>query len=269
MSIDLEWPAPLPEIKLVSVDDIFIDERYQRPDDMKRAAKIAAHFLPESFVPPSVVENSEGKFEALDGNTRKNAAKLSGYNKIPVLVLKPENFEHVENKAFTFHLINTNRTNVNKLVQQKALATAQDPDAMAIQKMFTELGIELSQGRIGGKDAEPNKFRAIKIVMPMYRRNPDLLWLTFSSLKKVYNGAPQSLSMRIVGGTFRFLNLYHESRSFTFERFENTLRSIDINEFYTSTQDKHPEKFDKVVKMLVTYYNMTNGQRLRKSKFDD
>jgi hypothetical protein len=262
----LEWDGPIPKIVMVDPREVFIDEEYQRPDNLKRAEKIAAKFDSSKFVPPCVAE-VDGKYEAIDGNTRKNAVLLRKYRQMPVLVMDGINL--TEDKAAAFVLINTARTGVSKMAQYKALATAQDPETLAIQKMFKDLGIEISsQGRIG-KDAEPYKFRAIKIIPPMYRTNPELLFTTFQSLLKVYNGSPQSLSMRIVGGTFRFLNLYHISKAFAFDRFEQTLNNLDINEFYLQTVDKHPEKFDKVVKTLVAHYNMTEGPRLRRSKFDE
>ncbi len=122
--------------KKVSVAELINDDRYQRPIDEKRVAKIATDFNPRLL---GVLEISKrnGKSAVIDGQHRLAAIDLLGMDKVACMVhtdLSPQD------EAVLFVELQSKRKTINAVDRFRALVFAGDETAVTINDIVESAG---------------------------------------------------------------------------------------------------------------------------------
>lgn len=151
-----------PDVRMVAVSDLVVDESYQREAIAAHVAGIAKHFDEEAFGVIVAGEREDGSLHPVDGFQRLNAAMERGLNHVPCQVIPSRGPEH---EAELFGKLNKRRgLSTHQLF--KADVCAGKPDAVAVYEAITAAGLNVrgmqSNGRrqsIGGVKQCQTAFR--------------------------------------------------------------------------------------------------------------
>ena len=136
--------GPVPAMAWLSVDDLVVDNKYQR-DTARRSSKaqiekIAREFAWRKFQPLTVAGLTSGTFAVLDGQHRAAAARLVPVTHVPCYIVEaPE----LEAQASTFVAVNRDRLNVTPIQLHQALVAAGDTEARRIQAICDQAGVAI------------------------------------------------------------------------------------------------------------------------------
>jgi ParB-like nuclease domain len=146
-------PGAKPELKWLSVDKLYVDNRYQRNTKSKSSEKNIDHLIENfswahcgalivCFVP------AEKKYAVIDGQHRLQAAiARKDINAMPCLVISGMDFEK---QAKSFVAINTKRVQLNSLAAFHAAFAAADKTAISIKEILDECEVEIPRSPIPG-----------------------------------------------------------------------------------------------------------------------
>lgn len=73
---------------MLSVDDLLVDDRYQRPLNRQLHRLIASDFNPSLYLPLTVSERAHGEYAVVDGQNRLEGGRLRGFQSVPCLVFQ-------------------------------------------------------------------------------------------------------------------------------------------------------------------------------------
>lgn len=136
-----------PDVRMVAVSDLIVDEEYQREAIAAHVAGIAKNFDDEAFGVIHVAEREDGSMRVVDGFQRLNAADAKGITTVPVLVTKSRGQEH---EAELFGTLNKRRgLNTHQLF--KADVCAGKPDAVAVYAAITDAGLNVRGMKPNGR----------------------------------------------------------------------------------------------------------------------
>lgn len=156
-------PQPAPQMLWVELDQLVIDDRYQRPLGVgNRAAikQIAKDFRWSRFSPVIVAPIEGGRYAIIDGQHRAHAAALCGITSIPAMVA----LVAPEEQAQAFIDINTRQIRVSGHQVYRAALTAGEPWAVACDAAVKAAGCRLmgSPQRTAAK--KPGQVFAIALI---------------------------------------------------------------------------------------------------------
>lgn len=201
-------------IKLIQkhlyVDEIQVDERYQRPIKPNQIRWIINHYDEVAFgrllVAMRVVKARKGTeydqetYWVIDGQQRLNAAKALGMKKVSCLVFESHGIDH---EAKVFKQINTNRTAVRAVEVFKADLTANDETAVAINNVVRSCGFSIGNG---GLNKPWYEVASVVALTSLYKRGgPDLLKDTLTLLKDVWDGERGCTNNFVIRGVATFM----------------------------------------------------------------
>ena len=134
---------PVPEIRWVRPDTLWVDEKYQR-DLSERSIRLIRRIVAEwdwaSFTPPKAVE-VDGKLHVTDGqHTAVGAACHPEVDLIPVVVASAKEAEH---RAMAFVRHNRDRVQVTPTQLHLAMVAAGDPDAVTVAQVCDRAGVTI------------------------------------------------------------------------------------------------------------------------------
>lgn len=138
-----------PTLDWLPLSVLIVDERYQR-DATRKASKaiinkICREFRWRAFQPPTVAPVEDGKFAIIDGQHRVAAArKHPKIKKVPCYIVDAPD---LADQADGFVRVNADRRQVPGTVLHQARATAGDCDALQIDKVCAEVGVEIVRYR--------------------------------------------------------------------------------------------------------------------------
>lgn len=166
---ELPDPGEPPVLDWIAVDQIGVEETYQRPLDMNRVEAIARAFTWRSFGVLVIVQQQDGRFNATDGQHRLEAAKLHPkVTHVPAVIVKAED---IRSEAGIFVDINKNRKNVNALELFFAQLTSGDGEAEGILDVCSNAGVRIP--KYSSKGFKPRDTIAIAAVKDSIgRRGP-------------------------------------------------------------------------------------------------
>lgn len=157
-----------PELIWVRIDDLRIDDTYQRPI-MKRGWRqiewIAENFNWASFSPVMVSRIDGGLFALIDGQHRAHAARLAGFHSIPALCVEVSQIE----QAAAFARVNGNVTQVTQQAMFKAALAAGEAWAVDSERAVAEGGCTLMRYMKSSHERKPGEIFQIGLIRDMVR----------------------------------------------------------------------------------------------------
>jgi hypothetical protein len=188
----------------VAFDALHIDPKYQRNLRKSRAIRMAHEWDAEDSGVLVVSKRKDGRYYIIDGQHRWAALSLIE-NRPPRLYC--EVFEGLtpEEEAKKFHDLDNKRANLTAGASFKALAAANDPEAVEIIKTVHSVGmtIDYDLGPIA------KNIRAFKTVQEIYhRRNSSGLGRILTICAKAWPESNHSASAEILLGLEIFLDKY-------------------------------------------------------------
>lgn len=134
---------PVPEIRWVRPETLWVDERYQR-DLSERSIRLIRRIVAEwdwaAFTPPKAAE-VDGRLHVTDGqHTAIGAACHPEVDLIPVLVASAAEEEH---RAMAFVRHNRDRVQVTPTQLHLAMVAAGDPDAVTVAQVCQRAGVTI------------------------------------------------------------------------------------------------------------------------------
>ncbi|MCJ8139587.1 ParB N-terminal domain-containing protein [Falsirhodobacter halotolerans] len=154
---------PAPQLLWVSVTDLVIDDRYQRPlaaSNLAAIRRIAADFQWSRFSPVIVAPVLGGKFALIDGQHRAHAAALCGYDAIPAMVALVQ----PEEQALAFIEINTRQIRVGQMLVYRAALTAGEPWAVACHDAVAAANCQLMTVNWSSNKKKPRMVFAVGLI---------------------------------------------------------------------------------------------------------
>lgn len=159
-------PQPAPQMLWVEIDQLVIDDRYQRPlSQNNRAAirRIAAEFRWSRFSPVIVAPIEGGRYALIDGQHRAHAAALCGIKSIPAMVA----LVAPEEQALAFIEINTRQIRVGPEMVYRAALTAGEEWAVNCRDAVQAAGCRLMAAKYSTKDKKPGQVFCVGLIRKM------------------------------------------------------------------------------------------------------
>lgn len=145
-------PGEVPVLDWLDKSVIDIDSTYQRGLDEGRVQKIVDWFTWDSFGAIVVAPAADGRYHAIDGQHRLEAAKRHPkVSVVPAIIITATG---TAAEAETFVNVNGARKNVSPLEMYWAQLAAGDPEAETVQQVCNRAGVKLlrypgSNGKYG------------------------------------------------------------------------------------------------------------------------
>ena len=134
--------AALPDLEFVPIDQLIIDDRYQRSvanRGKSNIVKIAHNFDWSKFSPVVLSRREDGTFAIIDGQHRTHAAALRGITTVPALITNMT----IEQEASAFSWVNGAVTALTPNQVFKAALTAFEPWAVMCDATVAKAGCRL------------------------------------------------------------------------------------------------------------------------------
>lgn len=135
-------PGPAPMLQWVRIDQLVVDDRYQRdlkPGNWRAIQKIADSFRWSRFSPVFVAPVEGGLFAIFDGQHRTHAAAVCGFAEVPCQIVQMS----LEEQAASFAAVNGLVTKVTLLQIYKAALTASEPWALECAAIYADANCRL------------------------------------------------------------------------------------------------------------------------------
>lgn len=170
--VDISAQAPLdpptiagsPRLGWVDIDQLLIDEAYQRPLEAKNwrvIRKIATEFDWSRFTPVMVSQiPGGGQYALIDGQHRAHAAALAGLTRIPAMIVLIAPGE----QAAAFSAINTQRTGVSAFHILRAALVSGEPWARAATGAVSDAGCQLMTSNYSAASKKPGQIFTVGLV---------------------------------------------------------------------------------------------------------
>jgi hypothetical protein len=152
-----------PEVRMVAVGDLIVDDNYQREAIYAHVSGIAKSFDEEAFGVIVAAERDDGSLHPVDGFQRLNAAIERGATHVPCQIIKSRGQEH---EAELFGKLNRRRSLSTSQIF-KADYCAGKPEAVAVYEAITAAGLNVRGMRPNGKR---QSIGGVKQCQTAYRR---------------------------------------------------------------------------------------------------
>lgn len=156
-------PQEKPVLRWISIVDLLIDDRYQRPLGPQNWAaihSIAKNFQWSKFAPIMASSLEGGRFAVIDGQHRAHAAALCGISEIPALVVSLE----VEDQARSFSSINGAVVKITPHHIFKAALAAREEWALACDLSVANSGCRLMTYNASTANKKPGEIYSIGLI---------------------------------------------------------------------------------------------------------
>lgn len=135
-------PGPAPMLQWVRIDQLVIDDSYQRPlgrSNWAAIQKIANNFLWSRFQPLLVAPIEGGRFAVIDGQHRAHAALMCGITEVPAVAVQVGREE--QSRAFAW--VNSQTIKVTSWQVYKAALAAGEDWAVRAERAVSAAGCRL------------------------------------------------------------------------------------------------------------------------------
>lgn len=152
-----------PDVRMVAVSDLIVDESYQREAITAHVTGIAKNWDEEAFGVIVAGERDDGSLHPVDGFQRLNAAMERGVAHVPCQIIKSRGQEH---EAELFGKLNKRRgLSTHQLF--KADVCAGKVDAVAVYEAITQAGLNVRGMKSNGRR---QSIGGVKQCQTAYRR---------------------------------------------------------------------------------------------------
>jgi hypothetical protein len=173
-----DWPYVF---EVIAVDDLFVDESYQRPLTTF-AARIEKKFDPALVGTLVVSRRADGRHAVVDGQTRAEAIRrLGGTIAAGVPCLVYYGLSRAD-EARLFARLQLERRGIASAHRFRAAVVAGDPEACAIERIANRVGYDIGAGSNGC-------ISAVAALEKAYRRSPETLERVLSILRRAWGAA--------------------------------------------------------------------------------
>jgi len=247
---------------MVKVSDLLIDYSYQRSPIDKKVNKIAKNFDPDLLGVIICSMRESGVLAVIDGSHRVHALRQKQMNDAVLNALVYFDLK-IEDEAKIFSLLNQEHTKPNPAEIFKAGIVAGDEETIIINKIFTDLGLNIG---VGPGD---NKVRAISTVKRVYRNAGEkVLRDTLYTIKSAYGDSSSTMRDVLISAVAIIYNRYGDkaevARMITvLQKFGNPNSLIANAKSMMSSQSQVTST--ALPYLIVNAYN----QRLKKSRLSD
>ena len=128
-----------PEVRMVAISDLIVDEDYQREAIAAHVAGIAKNFDEDAFGVVTAAERTDGSLHPVDGLQRLTSAAECGATHVPCVIAKSEGPQW---EAALFKKLNTRRGLTTAQLFKTAVC-AGDQDALAVYGAITAAGLNV------------------------------------------------------------------------------------------------------------------------------
>ncbi len=135
-------PGPAPILQWLMIDDLVVDDSYQRdlkPGNWTAIRRIADAFMWSRFSPVFVAPIEGGKFAIIDGQHRTHAAAIAGFKQVPCQIVQMDR----EEQAASFAAVNGLVTKVTIWNIFKAALVAGEAWAVECAQVCEDAGCQL------------------------------------------------------------------------------------------------------------------------------
>lgn len=185
MARDITEPAPV--IQWLSMDQLVIDERYQRPlqaANWTAIRKIAAEFMWSRFSAVLVAPIEGGRYAIIDGQHRVHAAAMIGIKQVPAMIV----MIRAEEQAKAFVDVNTKTVRIHANTLFKAALAAGDDWAVRAQAAVQAAGCRMLTHPTPMQDRKPGDVQSIMLIKGLIEEGRD--WAVTVSLKALMDFEP-------------------------------------------------------------------------------
>lgn len=177
-----------PELRWVDLDQLCINEAYQRPIEnsgWKNIRKIADNFHWTRFSPLLLAKLEDGRFAIIDGQHRAHSAAMCGIKRLPALVAEMSDQE----QASAFSWVNGSVTTLTQIQVYRAALAAFEPWAVQSDAAVTKAGCKLMTFNKASSRRKPGEIFCIsQIRTSIDARQTASLVVALSGLRKSANG---------------------------------------------------------------------------------
>lgn len=205
MATTTELPYTLTDMP---VDDLLIDDRYQRGHNAAWIARTVTDFNMHLVGALIANRREDGRVYLIDGQQRRAVMMELGYTTVPVLLYEGLTREQ---EAEIFHRINRARTKVAPWYDFRARLVARERFARAVDLAISEAGFYL-----GVSTDDRDVIGAVRAVEGAFNYQTEqtpgggqALGLALGLIKKCWHGARHSLNSEILRGLPRFVAVYN------------------------------------------------------------
>ena len=247
---------------MVKVSDLLIDYSYQRNPIGKKVNKIAKNFDPDLLGVIICSMRESGVLAVIDGSHRVHALRQKQMNDAVLNALVYFDLK-IEDEAKIFSLLNQEHTKPNPAEIFKAGIVAGDEETIIINRIFTNLGLNIGVG------PGENKVRAISTVKRVYRNAGEkVLRDTLYTIKSAYGDSSSTMRDVLISAVAIVYNRYGDnvevSRMITtLQKFGNPNSLIANAKSMMSNQNQVTST--ALPYLIVNAYN----QRLKKNRLSD
>jgi hypothetical protein len=142
--LEQSWLGCELRFEVLAVQDVSIDNAYQRIIAQSLVKKIVDEFMPECFDPPLVGIRDDGSMWAVDGQTRLTALSKKAIDKFPARTFRSRGRAH---EAELFRKINQTRRSVKRFDIFRASLAAGDPATVEIDGVVERAGFKIGYSR--------------------------------------------------------------------------------------------------------------------------
>lgn len=190
-------------VEWLPVSRLFIDQRYQREIKQHRVEKWSAEFDPDSFGVLIVSRRKDGTLALIDGQHRRAVMLKLGWSEQSVPCYVIENLSP-EKEAGLFHRYNSG-VQPNAFEDFRALLMAQDPEAVAIEKIVMGANLQIGES-LGSHGA--GKIVAVGALRRVYQLGPSVLAQTLKTMVMCWGDTHDVLQSAPILGVGNFF-AYH------------------------------------------------------------
>ena len=247
---------------MVKVSDLLIDYSYQRNPIGKKVNKIAKNFDPDLLGVIICSMRESGVLAVIDGSHRVHALRQKQMNDAVLNALVYFDLK-IEDEAKIFSLLNQEHTKPNPAEIFKAGIIAGDEETIIINRIFTNLGLNIGVG------PGENKVRAISTVKRVYRNAGEkVLQDTLYTIKSAYGDSSSTMRDVLISAVAIVYNRYGDSVEVsrmitTLQKFGNPNSLIANAKSMMSNQNQVTST--ALPYLIVNAYN----QRLKKNRLSD
>lgn len=165
-------PGALPDLDWIDKNLIDVDPTYQRGLDENRVLKILDWFTWKSFGALTLAKAENGRYHAIDGQHRLEAAKRHpNVSLLPCTIIEADG---TIGEAETFVTVNANRKNVSQLEMYWAELAAGDEDAQTIAQVCERAGVKVLRYPGSNAQYKPGETIAVASLRSLLDKNSAL-----------------------------------------------------------------------------------------------
>lgn len=165
-------PGPAPMLQWIRIDQLVVDDSYQRPlgrSNWAAIQKIAANFLWSRFQPLLVAPIEGGKFAVIDGQHRAHAALLCGIREVPAVAVQVGREE--QSRAFAW--VNSQTIKVTSWQVYKAALAAREEWAVRAERAVSAAGCRLMTYHASSAHKQPGEVFCVVLIRKMIEAGMD------------------------------------------------------------------------------------------------